>query len=392
MNKKNLIRCNICHTKFKNGKKILFKDLIGLGDYSQEICQCPNCGFIFVKNPLTQEQLDEKYKKFSKYEFDNKDVSISKTYMNRCIEQKSFIENSLYANDESFNSILEIGAASGANLSLYKEKNTFGVEPSKWNCENAKKNYCVEMFAGTFDEYIQTYSQKKYDMIFLSHTLEHIVNPCAFIKQCSKINEKYFFIEVPSFDYKLKDEPYGMFTDEHVNMFTFESLQILMNVCGYEILNAEIPFDTCNVLPSGFPSLRTLWRKSNNPKKYETVLSSKVLFKEYIEWSTKEQKTLKRKIDGIPSTAKVALWGIGNTASRLIGSTKLGKKNIVKCYDSDKRKHGLLFQGIKVCAFNEEDIKNGIIDTVVITTCNAQNTLIGILKPYNVNVVKLFNV
>ena len=118
------------------------------------------------------------------------------------------------------------------------------------------------MFAGTFDEYMKNFSQKCFDMIFLSHTLEHIVNPCDFVKQCSKINSKYFFMEVPSFHYKLKDEPYGMLTDEHVNMFTFESLQNLMTVCGYELLNAEIPFDIGNVAPSGYPSLRTLWKKT----------------------------------------------------------------------------------------------------------------------------------
>ncbi len=376
------------------GYNSLLKELIGLGDYTQEICQCKNCGFIFVKNPLTQEQLDEQYKNFSKYEFDSKEVSVSKTYMNRCVEQKSFIENSLKANNEVFESILEIGAASGANLSLYKDKYALGVEPSKWNCDNAMKNYGVEMFAGTFEEYMNSAVQKKFDMIFLSHTLEHIVNPCDFVKQCSKINEKYFFIEVPSFDYKLKDEPYGMFTDEHVNMFTFESLQNLMLVCGYELLNAEIPFDIGNIAPSGYPSLRTLWKKSNNQKKYEPVLSSKVLFKEYMKWSERELKNISKRIDEIPSTAKVAVWGIGNTAARLLGSTKLGKKNIVRCYDSDKRKHGLKFAGVEVSTFDKDDIKNGIIDTIIITTCTAQNTLMRILKNNSpdIEIVRLFNV
>lgn len=385
-------KCNVCYTDVGGGYKSFLKNLIGLGDYNQEICQCPNCGFIFVKNPLTQEQLDEQYKNFSKYEFDGKETSVSKAYMMRCIEQKSFIENSLNINGESFKSILEIGAASGANLSLYKDKYSLGVEPSKWNCDNAKKTYKIEMFAGTFNEYMQSSSKKTFDMIFLSHTLEHIVNPCDFVKQCSRINEKFFFIEVPSFDYKLKDEPYGMFTDEHVNMFTFESLQNLMTVCGYELLNAEIPFDVGAVAPSGYPSLRTLWKKSVTQKKIEPILSSKLLFNEYLNWSAYELNNIQKKINEISSTAKVALWGIGNTAARILGSTSLEKKNIVRCYDSDKRKHGLSFMGIKVSAFDDADVKNGAIDTIVITTCTAQKTLLRILNPYNLNIITLFNV
>lgn len=97
------------------------------------------------------------------------------------------------------------------------------------------------MFCGTFDEFCKAENEKKvFDLIFLSHVLEHIVNPYEFIKECEKINSKYIFIEVPTFDYKFIDEPYAMFNDQHVNIFTLESLQNIMNRCGYSLLEAEM--------------------------------------------------------------------------------------------------------------------------------------------------------
>lgn len=388
-------KCNVCNADLNKSKTIhsYLKNLVGIdSDYTQHVCLCEKCGFIFVKNPLGQDLLDLKYKNFSKYEFDNKESVVQSGYARRCKAQKSFVANSLA--EESFDSILEIGAASGYNLSLYKDKDLLGIEPSKANCESAMKNYNVEMFPGTFAEYLALNKEKKFDLIFLSHTLEHIVNPLDFIKQCSLINEKYFFIEVPSFDYKLKDEPFGMFTDEHVNMFTFESLQNLMNNAGYEVVNAEIPFCIGDIAPSGYPALRTLWQKSANIKKIEPVFSSETLFSEYINWSSSAMKKIQSKIDSIDKNAKVALWGIGNTAARILGATSIETKNIVRTYDSDKRKHGLFFAGAAISAFSEEDIKNSIVDTIVITTCTAQNKLLSILKKYEdkIKIVTLFEV
>lgn len=388
-----ITNCNICNTTSRITFKSLLKDLPGIGNYTQEICLCKQCGFIYVKKPLSQEQYDEQYKNFSKYEFDidKKNEHLQKEYLKRCLQQKSFIENSIDLN--SVKSILEIGASSGLNLTFYKDKQVFGVEPSKKNCDNAKKMYSIDMFAGTFAEYIQQYPANKFDLIFLSGTLEHIVNPCDFVKSCSHINNKYFFVDVPTFDYKFKDEPFGMFTDEHVNMFTFESLQNCMNAAGYSIVNADLGFSLGDNIPSGYPALRTIWQKTSKVIQVKPVQSSQQLFKSYLKWSKTQIKAIDKKIKSLSNSSKVALWGIGNTAARLLGHTSLRKKNIVRCYDSDKRKHGCLFAGAEITSFDEKDIKDGVIDTVIITTCTAQKTLQKILKPYQkqINVIILFN-
>lgn len=202
---------------------LTFIDIFGMADqYEQHICYCEKCGFIFTSNPFSEQQLSKRYKTISKYEFDdpNSIYKESSSYLKRCRRQRHFLYDSIVDFHQEIESILEIGAASGYNLSIYKNDcRVEGVEPSKKNCSLAKTLYGVHLFSGTFQEFYQTESEKSFDLIFLSHVLEHIVNP---------------------FDFKFIDEPYGMFGEEHVNFFTYESLSSLMNHAGYELLNANI--------------------------------------------------------------------------------------------------------------------------------------------------------
>ena len=142
--------CCVCGSKVETKKILSFRNLIGSGveTYEMHIARCDNCGFIFQQNPLTPEQLENRYKNESKYEFDVADNVFSQTadYIRRCYRQKHFIEENLAS--EGYDSILEIGAASGYNLSLYSDKRRLGIEPSALNCKLAKKNYGVEMFNG----------------------------------------------------------------------------------------------------------------------------------------------------------------------------------------------------------------------------------------------------
>ncbi|MDR3131045.1 MAG: class I SAM-dependent methyltransferase [Treponema sp.] len=257
--------CCICGSNANTVYTIPFLEVYGMAqEYTQKINICPHCGFIYTANPFTSELLSHRYKKMSKYEFDKKQdnngiiTEEKREYIRRCKRQYSFIRNS----NVQYESMLEVGAASGYNLSLYKKDDiaVYGIEPSEKNVESCKQKYTIELFQGMFQEYREKHHNKKYDIVFLSHILEHIVNPYQFILELSEINNRYMFIEVPTLDYKFNDEPFGMFTDEHVNYFTFEGLNNLMESLHYVVVDASIIFDV-NANNNG-SSLSTLWQKT----------------------------------------------------------------------------------------------------------------------------------
>lgn len=375
--------CCICGKKAKTVFKLPYIYPDNIGKYTQHIGICEECGFIFTQNPFTPQQLEDRYKNNSKYEYDSNEYSVSADdcYVKRCRRQKDFIYNNI-KND--FSGILEIGAASGYNLSLYTDKNVFGIEPSEKNCRLAKQNYNVDLYNGMFSDYLIGGSHLPYDLIFMSHTLEHIVNPYELIKQCRSICGKYIFIEVPTMDYKFLDEPMGMFCEEHVNYFTLESLTKLMESLGFELIDVNFVFDPEVYLPARYPAMSTLWKISENNTKIRKIpaMDSNFILNNYITVNKTVLNDIKAKIDNIDSNEKLALWGAGHHASMLLANTSLADKNIVKIYDGDKRKHSSSLNGVKISAFDQSDIYEKKIDSVLVTTYTAQKSISKILEAY----------
>lgn len=355
------------------------------GRWSPKITVCKKCGFIWQGNPFTNEELTKRYSNNSKYEFDAKESKplLPDNYIERCERQKNFIAENIGNN---FNSILEIGSASGYNLSLYKKDNkiVYGIEPSEQNCKLAKKNYNVDMFSGMFSEWkAQQKAKDKYDLCFLSHVLEHIVNPYEFIEQCAE-HCNYFFIEVPTLDYKYIDEPFGFINEEHVNLFTLQSLQALMNKAGFELINQEVIFSDKLHNPSGWPAISTLWEKSDNIKTNKrSLFVAEEIFNKYCFESNKLLKDVDKNIRGIPSKERLACFGAGRHLSMLLANTCLKKKNIIKIYDNDKRKSSLSFADIPVSSFSIDDLINNKIDSVLITSFVGQESILNFLKQVN---------
>jgi hypothetical protein len=391
--------CCICGVESSTVYAIPFIEVYGMAqEYTQKINICPYCGFIWTANPFDDTLLSNRYKTMSKYEFDTTKIITEekKDYIRRCKRQYSFINNN---DDVQYESMLEVGASSGYNLSLYKKDgiDVYGIEPSIKNMESCKQNYDIDLFQGMFNEYREKKHDTQYDIIFLSHVLEHIVNPYKFMLELSKINNRYIFIEVPTLDYKFRDEPFGMFTDEHVNYFTFEGLSNLMKSLYYSNVETNITFDLNADVPSGCPCLLTLWQKNdpypppNLTVNKLPVMSSAYVLSEYLKASEELQKEINIKIDTI-TTNRLAVWGTGNTSSRLIANSELRYKNIVKFYDSDIRKKDTLFFNKKITPFNPVDIEQGEVDTILIASYVFQEEIFSIIKKSGVacTIIRVF--
>jgi len=383
-------KCCICGNKVESKFQIAFEDLLGAKEniYCQKIGLCKHCGYIFTQNPFTKEQLDNRYKNVSKFEYDSKDYVLDNDYKERSIRQKHFLMENI--DFSSIHSLFEVGAASGYNLSLYKSYGIqiIGVEPSSVNCRNAKSIYDIQLFNGMFDEYYtKQQGNQKFDIVFLSMVLEHIVDPLTFILQCKNLCNNYIFIEVPTLDLRHSEEPMGIFAEEHVSLFTLDSLNSLMVKAGFRLINAENAYGFNQYIPAAYPSIVTLWQKSDiqSMSMRYNIFSSEELLEKYIIESFKVLKVVRDKIDAIPSHIRLAVWGVGHHASMLLANTNLKEKNIVRVYDSDKRKSGLSFAGIEITVFSEFDLQANSIEAILLTTYTAQKAILKYIKNQVVN-------
>jgi SAM-dependent methyltransferase len=121
------------------------------------------------------------------------------------------------------NKILEIGPGLGFIMEYFKKKypdvEYSIIESDLENLEKLKKlasNYFVD---------IDVVPNNYFDLVIISHVLEHTNNPVNFLKKIKlKIRKGgYIFIEVPNEDYKFKNED-----EPHLLFFNQNSMRILL--------------------------------------------------------------------------------------------------------------------------------------------------------------------
>ena len=80
-------------------------------------------------------------------------------------------------------------------------------------------------------------TKEKFDLIILSHTLEHVSDPNSFIESINKISQynTTLFIEVPYLDFL---EPYN--ENMHLHFFSQKSLESVVNKIRFNILHTEV--------------------------------------------------------------------------------------------------------------------------------------------------------
>lgn len=136
-------------------------------------------------------------------------------------------------------SILEIGVGGGQTIYWFDQLNynVVGIEPDKKNTQLINKKLKNSKVINSFIEEIEI--REKFDIIWMSHVLEHLVRPDLFLKKI-KNNLKsngIFFIEVPSSEHKETLES-SIFRNPHVYHFTKKSLLRLVE-SEYDIITCD---------------------------------------------------------------------------------------------------------------------------------------------------------
>jgi SAM-dependent methyltransferase len=164
-----------------------------------------------------------------------------------------FIVNNIEASD----CVLDLGCKYGelAALIAQKAKKTVGIDHDKVAIEKAKKNYESEnltFFYADALNYLET-SNEKFDLLILSHILEHLDEPKSFLMSLKGYFSK-IYIEVPDFDktylnqFRLtSSNTLNYSDDDHISEFDREELKELLEQCGLQILKEEYRFGVMKV-------------------------------------------------------------------------------------------------------------------------------------------------
>lgn len=226
--------CKVCSSN--HYKKI--GEIKNIWKEYKDVYQCDECSLYFIDSP-TDEEINSLYKNEYHNNIKNKLFEIAKSKMRyaRSLSQFNFIKQTI---DLKNKDICEIGAFDGLLLSLFKKNNNnvFGYELNDDARVYAKKKYDIDLKENFLE------SKSKYDIIILSHVIEHFREPKEIlIKIKSMLKENGFiYIEVPNSPMP-NECSYNMLmrylNTEHIVNFNMDNLIKFVESVDLKIVRSE---------------------------------------------------------------------------------------------------------------------------------------------------------
>lgn len=197
---------------------------------------CKSCGFVFSNPYLPKENIVDFYSQLEDGEYSSEAEGRTKNF-------KTVFKRLERLREKEANrgkTLLDIGAASGIFLNLSKEEGYTieGIEPSEYLVNEAKKNYGINLFKGTVEDYP---AGKRFSVITLLDIVEHLVEPGAFMTKVNELMEEDGLLvlvtpDIDSLACKLAGKRWWHYRIAHINFFNLKSLGYLLQTHGFEMV------------------------------------------------------------------------------------------------------------------------------------------------------------
>ncbi len=229
--------CMLCNGMLNEYSKTSNLDL--------SVNHCKNCNLYVSGN--TKEDVIEKVSNLYKEDYwneRNSETSINSKYTDKDSlgKRRDWISQFLYTKKYiSGKTLLEIGVGAGQSINWFEDEGFYvtGIEPDGRNVsminKMLKKGKVIQSSVEEFS------SNETFDVIWMSHVLEHLLEPSDFLKKIKKNLRKngIFFIEIPNCEYgpMLKD---SIEENPHLFHFTRKALIKLAENTGYKIISCDV--------------------------------------------------------------------------------------------------------------------------------------------------------
>ena len=259
--------------------------------------------------------------------------------------------------------IVDIGCGDGGFLrllcSLEPEARYIGFEPGT----EADNIVCdgIEIIKDYFVANRDIMSIKP-DIIVCRHVIEHLPNPREFVEQIAYNASKYgvplvFVAEVPNIENALRDLRVADYLYEHVSNFTPSSLELLFELCGFEIVKTTNGYkNEVTLVVAKLKNQKNALQRAAAAKKIQDDLDS-------------QKKSLHKALEGLKSQNKsIALWGATGKGASFINGFELDAVRYPIVIDSDDRKCGKYTPGMGQLIRHSSHLEKNPVDIIVITT------------------------
>lgn len=228
---------------------------------------CEKCGYMGYMDRPTKEWMVDFYSKDWDRAFPKtiSDIRNGTIMPGKGIKPSRYLAASLIEriNPNKEKPVCEIGSGYGEVLKYFKDagfKTIIGVENSKHRAELVKEALGFDILHGGFGDreiHEQLLKYRPIGLFFSHHVLEHVYDPSEVISKIHSLQEEgdYLILSLPNSDGEHIN--YALLYLVHLHSFTKESLELLLNKNGYEIVEDNSP-DNSNIIIAA--------RKTRNPQ------------------------------------------------------------------------------------------------------------------------------
>lgn len=277
--------------------------------------------------------------------------------------------------------IFEIGCNDLYALKKLKNKADilYGVDPILKGMENSCKDGKIKII-GDFFENIDVKSLKlRMDVVFSSHTLEHVEDPKKLVRSLLDISSSstIFFFQFPGLETLINDAHFDQIFHQHLNYFSLQSVLYLLKEVDAELLDFKINPYHWGTIMIAFKKKAPGLNSSHNFKDKVQEISRELINKQYDIFKRNIDLTARR----IDSLSGRAIYGYGAALMLPVLEYYLNRLSRLEyIIDEDSSKKDLYYLNIpvQIKMLNQVgDIKGSAI---LITAVNSMQAVRSIMK------------
>jgi SAM-dependent methyltransferase len=256
---------------------------------------CQNCGLVALKTIPSQEELNRMYS--SEYELYNNRPEAESYNFARFEEIVNLTAERL---SEKPANILEIGCGNGGFVQAFQEKwpdsNCIGIEPSASAVSEARKNN-RNVFHGIIGEKLPQEVQKKFDLIYSFHVIEHVPNPVNFLQEIAQLMDENSTLVVSCPNSQLPNAE--IIKVDHVWSFCNHHLKFIFEQAGFEVMhlldcpgsNGKIEYEFNQIIFVRLAKSKNTTTKTLPTGDYSKMIAEKIHY--FNRWNSFESEIAK---------------------------------------------------------------------------------------------------
>lgn len=198
---------------------------------------CKMCGLVYLNPRINKKKAQKIYCKDNYRTLkQTEQKSLTQEYLEWATQTNSekaswILQNISIKKSNGKKRMLDIGCAAGHLMQAFKKRGweTLGIEPNKVAAEYGKNMFSLKIITDFLEEINLNSKFEYFDLITLSHILEHVYDPYGFILSIKSLlkGNGYIFIEVPNI-LKPAGHLSDFFHSTHLYTFSPSTLEMLL--------------------------------------------------------------------------------------------------------------------------------------------------------------------